>query len=98
MAAKRHRSEEVKRKFLQAKEALAGGATVAEVCQKLHISKQTYYRWRSHYGNDESAKCLPVGKRTRKLQSENDQLKRLVADLMLKIHSLEEVEDRCGRC
>ena len=30
---------------------MARGRTVAQVCKKLDITEQTYYRWRKEYGS-----------------------------------------------
>jgi putative transposase len=55
------------------------GTRVAEVCRKMGISEQTYFRWKKKYGG------LGVSelRRLRQLEEENRQLKRLVADLTL---------------
>ncbi len=52
---------------------------VAEVCRKMSISEQTFFRSKKKYGG------LGVSelRRLRQLEEENRQLKRLVADLML---------------
>jgi putative transposase len=51
------------------------GTRVAEVCRKMGISEQTYFRWKKKYGG------LGVSelRRLRQLEEENRQLKRLVA-------------------
>ena len=51
------------------------------------ISKQTFYRWKKVYGD------LGVGqlRRLKQLEDENRQLKRLVADLSLNKHILQDV-------
>lgn len=63
------------------------GTPVAEVCRKMGISENTYYRWKKKY-----AGVLPSElKRIRQLEEENRQLKKLVADLSLDKHMLQEV-------
>jgi putative transposase len=63
------------------------GTPVSEVCRKLGISEQTFYRWKR--------KCAGMGvaelRRLRQLEDENRQLKQLVADLTLDKHMLQEV-------
>ena len=55
------------------------GANAVEVCRKLGISEQTYYRWRREYGGLKVAQA----KRLKELEKENARLKRAVADLTL---------------
>lgn len=63
------------------------GTTVEEVCRKVGISVQTYYRWRSKYGG-----LMPSEmKRLKQLEEENVRLKRLVAKLSLDKEMLQDV-------
>ena len=55
------------------------GTRVAEVCRKLGISEQTYYRWRKEYGGMR----VDQAKKLKELEQENARLKKLVADLSL---------------
>ena len=63
------------------------GTRVAEVCRKMGISEQTFYRWKKKYGG------LGVSelRRLKQLEEENRQLKRLVADLTLDKQMLQDV-------
>ena len=55
------------------------GTPIPEVCRKLGIAEQTFYRWKSKYGG-----MLPSDMmRLRQLEEENAKLKKLVADLSL---------------
>jgi len=63
------------------------GTRVAEVCRKLGISEQTFYRWKKKYG-DLGAFEL---RRLRQLEEENRRLKRMVADLSLDKQILQDV-------
>ena len=66
------------------------GTTVEEVCRKVGISIQTYYRWRSKYGG-----LMPSEmKRLKQLEEENVRLKRLVANLSLDKEMLQDVIKR----
>lgn len=56
-----------------------GGAAVKEICRKLQISEQTFYRWKKKYLGMGIAEV----RRLRLLEDENRKLKRLVADLSL---------------
>jgi putative transposase len=63
------------------------GTPVAEVCRKMGISENTYYRWKKKYGG-----MLPSDlKKLRQLEEENRRLKQMVADLSLDKHMLLEV-------
>jgi putative transposase len=63
------------------------GTPVAEVCRKMGISENTYYRWKKKYGG-----MLPSDlKKLRQLEEENRRLKQMVADLSLDKHMLQEV-------
>ena len=65
------------------------GTPVSEVCRKLGIAEQTFYRWKSKYGG-----MLPSDmKRLRQLEEENTRLKKLVADLSLDKGTLEDICD-----
>ena len=63
------------------------GTRVAEVCRKMGISEQTYFRWKKRYGG----LGIPELRRLRQLEEENRQLKRLVADLTLDKQMLQDV-------
>ena len=55
------------------------GISVEEICRKIGITEQTFYRWKTKYGG-----MLPSDmKRLKQLEQENAQLKKLVADLSL---------------
>jgi len=63
------------------------GTRVLEVCRKMPISEQTFYRWKKMYGG------LGVSelRRLRQLEEENRRLKRMVADLSLDKQMLQDV-------
>ncbi|HJO13114.1 MAG TPA: transposase [Gammaproteobacteria bacterium] len=62
------------------------GKTVQEICRVNNVSEQTFYRWRKKYGNLE----LSDAKRFKELEKENTELKKLLADQMLKNQVMEE--------
>jgi|TARA_B110000196_G_C20928407_1_gene558771 putative transposase len=82
MKKKRHTTEEIIKLLREAD----GGKTVEEVCREVNISEQTFYRWRRKYGRMEMADA----KRYKELESENGELKKMLADEMLKNRVLEE--------
>ena len=63
------------------------GTRVAEICRKMGISQNTFYRWKKKYGG------LGVSelRRLKQLEEENRQLKRMVADLSLDKQMLQDV-------
>ena len=63
------------------------GTPVADVCRGLGISEATFYVWKKKYAS------LGVSelRKLRHLEDENGRLKRLVADLTLDKHILQEV-------
>jgi putative transposase len=63
------------------------GTAVGEICRKLGISQQTFYRWKKKFAGMGVAEL----RRLRQLEEENKQLKQLVADLSLDKHMLQEV-------
>ena len=79
--------EQIIRLLREAEVEVAGGKTVGQVCQKLSISEQTFYRWRQQYGGV----TVDDAKRLKELEAENARLKRLVAELALDKQMLQEV-------
>jgi putative transposase len=63
------------------------GIPITEVCRKLGISEQTFYRWKRKFAGMGIAEL----RRLRQLEEENHRLKQLVADLTLDRHMLQEV-------
>lgn len=84
---KRHSPEQVIGKLREADGWLNSGETIAQVCQKLGVSEQTYFRWRSQFGGMKADSM----KRLKSLEEENGRLKRAVADLTLDKQILKEV-------
>jgi transposase-like protein len=79
MGLKRHTPEQIIFKLREAEIALAQGQHVPEVCRKLGVTVQTYYRWRKEYGGMKSDQA----KRLKLLERENSKLKQIVAELSL---------------
>ena len=50
MGRKRFKAEQIINMLREAEVLLNQGSTVGEVCRKLGISEQTYYRWRKECG------------------------------------------------
>jgi putative transposase len=92
MKRTRHSPEQIIAKLREAEAELAGGQTLAQVCQKLTVTEATFYRWRSQYGGMKAESM----KRLKELEEENRRLKKAVADLTLDKQILKEYADQLG--
>ena len=63
------------------------GTKVVEVCRKMGVSEQTFYRWKKIYSGMGPGEL----RRLKQLEEENRKLKRLVADLSLDKAMLQDV-------
>jgi transposase-like protein len=86
MKRKRHSPEQIIRKLREAEQLKSEGQTIAQICQKLQVSEQTFHRWKNEYGS------MPgdAMKRLKDLEAQNTRLKKAVADLTLDKQILEE--------
>ncbi len=75
MKRKRFTEEQIAFALRQAE----SGTTAAEVCRKMQISEQTFYRWKKRYAGMGVAEV----RRLKQLEEEVRRLKQLVADLSL---------------
>jgi putative transposase len=82
--AKKARSEE---QILRALHQAESGERVADICREHGVSEATFYVWKKKYN------CLALNelRELRQLREENGKLKRLVADLSLDRHMLQEI-------
>lgn len=87
MKRKRHTTAQVVSKLREADKAVAEGASVEQVCKRLGVSEQTYYRWRKQYGS----LTMDEARRLKELERENSKLKRIVADQAMDIDALKEL-------
>jgi putative transposase len=83
MPKKGHSEEQILRALHQAE----SGATVKEVCREHGVSDATFYIWKKKY----AGLGLSELRELRQLREENGKLKRLVADLSLDRHILQEI-------
>jgi len=83
MGKRGHSEEEILRVLREAE----SGDTVVEICRKHGISQQTFYLWKKKY----AGLGLNELRELRQLREENAKLKRLVADLSLDRHVLQEI-------
>ena len=63
------------------------GTLVTDVCRQMGISEATFYVWKKKY----ASMGVTELRRLRQLEDENARLKKLVADLTLDKHILNEV-------
>jgi putative transposase len=83
LAKKGHTEEQILRALRQAE----GGTRVADICREYGVSEATFYVWKKKY----SGLALNELRELRQLREENAKLKRLVADLSLDRHILQEI-------
>ncbi len=79
MGGKRYSTEQIIVKPREAEIEVGRGLKVPEMCRKLGISEQTFYRWRKRYGGLRRNEV----QRLKALEQENLRLKKLLADSML---------------
>ena len=73
----------------EAEVLLSQGRTVGEVCRRIGVSEQSYYRWRKEYGGLK----INQAHRLKALEQENARLKWAVADLTLDKLMLKEAAE-----
>ena len=83
MKSSRYSPEQVAFAMRQAE----SGTPVPEVCRKMGIAEQTFYRWKKKY----AGMGIPEVRKLRILEEENRKLKQLVADLSLDKQMLQDI-------
>jgi len=63
---------------------------IREVCRRHNLTEQTFYRWRNKYGGMDVSEV----KRLRELEKENAELKKIVAEQILDIRMLKDVNSK----
>ena len=79
MANKQHKPEEIVTKLRQVEVLVGQGKARLDAIRSIAVSEQTYYRWRKQYGGMGKDQV----KELKRLQKENDHLRRAVSDLTL---------------
>ena len=79
MAIKRHKPEEIVAKLRQVEVLVGQGMARIDAIREISITEQTYYRWRKQYGGMGTDQL----KELRRLQKENERLRKAVSDLTL---------------
>jgi len=66
------------------------GRQVKDLCREYGIANATYYKWKAKYGGMEVSDV----RRMKELEAENQQLKRMYADLSLENRALKDVIEK----
>lgn len=66
------------------------GKLVKDICREYGISDATYYNWKSKYGGMEASDV----KRLKELETENQRLKQMYADLSLEHRILKDIVEK----
>jgi putative transposase len=83
MKGKRYTTEEKIRILREADK----GVAIREVCREHNLSQVTFHRWKRQFGQME----VKEAKRLKELERENSELKKMLADSLLKNRVLEAV-------
>jgi|TARA_B100000809_G_C14742870_1_gene389235 transposase-like protein len=89
MARKRYSAEQIIGYLREAEILQVKGSTIPQICKKIGVAEQTYYRWRKEYGS----LSVDQAKRLKEVEKENTRLRKLVADLSLDKAILKEVAE-----
>lgn len=79
MANRRPKPEEIVSKLRQVEVLMGQGMPRIDAIRQIAVTEQTYYRWRKKYGGMGTEQL----KELKRLQKENDHLRRAVSDLPL---------------
>ena len=66
------------------------GARVADLCRKHGMSDATFYKWKAKFAGMDVSQL----RRLRDLETENNRLKRMYADLSLKNRALQDAVEK----
>jgi len=79
MTKKRPKPEEIVSKLRQVEVLMGQGMSRLDAIRQIGVVEQTYYRWRKQYGG----MGVDQLKELKRLQKENERLRRAVSDLTL---------------
>ena len=79
MGTKRHKPEEIVTKLRQVEVLVGQGLQRVDAIREVRITEQTYYRWRKQYGGMGTDQLREL----KRLQKENERLRRAVSALTL---------------
>jgi transposase-like protein len=86
MANRRYKPEEIVSKLRQAEVLIGQGQGRRDAIRQIGITEQTYYRWRKQYGGMGTDQLREL----KRVQKENERLRKVVSDLTLDKLILEE--------
>ena len=89
MSRKRYSSEQIIGYLREAEILQAKDSTIPQICKKIGVAEQKYYRWRRGYDKFERWQA----KRLKEVEKENTRLRKLVADLSLDKAILKKVAE-----
>jgi putative transposase len=72
------------------RQAERGEQTISSLCRSHSVAETTFYKWRQKYGGMQVADV----RRLRQLESENQRLKRLLAERDLELDAMREVLEK----
>lgn len=87
MKNKKHTDEQILVKLRRVEELVAQGKTVQDAVKEIEVTVVTYYRWKKQFGGVDKDEL----RRLKKLEKENDLLKKLLAEKELDITMLKAV-------
>ena len=79
MSRRRHKPEEIVSKLRQGDVLVSQGQSVADAIRSIGVTEVTYYRWRQEFGGLKSDQV----RRMKELETENQRLRKAIADLTL---------------
>ncbi len=79
MGTKTHKPEEAVAKLRQVDVLVSQGQSVADAIRAIGVTEVTYYRWRKEFGGLKSDQV----RRMKELETENQRLRKAIADLTL---------------
>lgn len=86
MKRKRHTEQQI----VYALKQVQSGTSVKALCRQMGITEATFYRWKKQYDGLGVSELHEL----KQLREENDKLKKLVANLTLDKHILQEVIEK----
>ncbi|APT34814.1 low calcium response locus protein S [Methylobacterium phyllosphaerae] len=86
MGTKRHKPEDVVAELRQMDVLVSQGQSVGDAIRTTNVTEVTYYRWRKGYGGLKSDQV----RRMKDLETENQGLRKVIADLTLDTLILQE--------
>ena len=90
MGIKRHTTEQIVSILRQFEVEQAAGKRLEEIAKQIGISVNTYYKWKQNFGGLD----VNEARRLRDLETENDRLKKVIADQALDIQILREFKKK----